>query len=92
MPVLAAKNSTLLPKMELLANTQKRTPHGKRFLSKNLLLSMTTQFEAKDIFFLTFAQQQNQPVIVIIATQGYPEMAVNLFYAATAGELLSIAT
>ena len=29
-PVLAAKNSTLLPKMELLANRQKRTPHGKR--------------------------------------------------------------
>ena len=35
--VLAAKNSTLLPKMELLfilANRQKRTPHGASLAAK----------------------------------------------------------
>ena len=80
-PVLAAKNSTLLPKMELLFIDRKEHPMAslaaKLLLSKNLFFTMTTQFEAKDIFFLTFVQQQNQPII-IIATQGDPEMAVKL--------------
>ena len=66
-PVLAAKNSTLLPKVELLcilANRQKRTPHGIRCqfgcqiyinFSKLVSLVITThQFEAKDIFTIIF--------------------------------------
>ena len=71
-PVLAAKNSTLLPKMELLfilANRQKRTPHGIRcqfgcqiyinFSVKtgifSYFLHWQLKFEAKDIFTIIFS-------------------------------------
>ena len=63
-PVLAAKNSTLLPKMELLfilAKTEKKTPWNKVpvWLPKHTLTSQyklaSTQFEAKDIFTIIFS-------------------------------------
>ena len=58
-PVLAAKNSTILPKMELLKKVQVLAAKHKLF---KLLFTMTTKLEAKEFLaftFPTFVQQQN---------------------------------
>ena len=66
MPVLAAKNSTPLPKMELLF-ILKKVP----VLAAWLLFTMITQFEAKEFTFLTSAQQQNHSSYLLTSSLTY---------------------
>ena len=68
-PVLAAKNGTPLPKMELLF-ILKKVPA----LAVQLLFTMTTQFEAKEFLiftFLTSAQQQNHSSYLLTSSLTY---------------------
>ena len=93
-PVLAAKNSTLLPKMELLfilANRQKRTPHGKRCqfgcqIYINFSVKLTFYNDNSDIFTIIFSDNSKTSQLLqelSLQLRGILKWQLTSFYAAT---------